>query len=101
MIITDEIKPNKMYKIMKVGDRQWKINATPEHPEWLAELQSKAEEGDHSSQYLLGRAYYWGMGVKEDEKLGDRWFARANESRRRGEREKLSFQNSVTTTQPQ
>ena len=75
--------------------------ATPEHLEWLAELQSKAEAGDHSSQYFLGRVYYWGMGVKEDEKLGDLWFARANESCRKGEREKLSFQNSVTTTQPQ
>ena len=70
-------------------------------PEWLAELQLKAEEGDHSSQYLLGRAYYWGMGVKEDEKKGDLWFACANESCRRGEREKSSFQNSATTTQPQ
>ena len=96
-----KIKPNKMYEIVKVGVRFWKIKATPEHLERLAELQSKAEAGDHSSQYLLGRAYYWGMGVKEDEKLGDLWFARANESCRKGEREKLSFQNSATTTQPQ
>ena len=26
-----EISPDEMYEIVKVGDRKWKINATPEH----------------------------------------------------------------------
>jgi hypothetical protein len=25
------LKPKDMYKVIKVGDRKWKINATPEH----------------------------------------------------------------------
>ena len=58
----------------------WNSAQTEEIPTpFSTALQEKAEGGDEDSQFQLGDCYFFGLGVKKDQREGVAWYRRAAE----------------------
>ena len=46
---------------------------------YSAELQAQAEKGDEDAQFQMGDCYFFGLGVKKDQREGVAWYRKAAE----------------------
>ena len=46
---------------------------------YSAELQAQADKGDEDAQFQLGDCYFFGLGVKKDQREGVAWYRKAAE----------------------
>jgi hypothetical protein len=96
MTTTDELDrlEEQRQKKIKPNTPQGPMNASEGQSLWLSPDESlvlKAEQGDATAQYFLGRCYELGIGVEKDEREAVKWYTKSAEQRNENAKNALRY----------